>query len=78
MKPQARSPLRLVHPLSLHERKRQFIHQGRVSSNCLFCPSAHAKFAPEFLKISKFGGELVTDEELEDDNNAVVDPFVEF
>merc|ERR1712194_137802 len=48
-----------------------------ASSNYLFCPSAHAKFTPEFLKISKFGGELVTDEDLEEDNNVVVDPFAE-
>jgi len=49
-----------------------------ASSNYLFCPSAHAKFTPEFLKISKFGRDLLTEEDLkESNNNAVDDPLVE-
>lgn len=34
----------------------------KAGSNYLFCPSAHAKFTPDFLKLSKFGRDAVTED----------------
>jgi len=49
----------------------------KTGSNYLFCPSAHAKFTPDFLRMTMGRDvEAVTDEELQDDN-VVLDSFVE-